>query len=371
MKIIITGSHFTPAQAVIKELLSRDNFEVVYIGRNRTMEGDPTPSVESGVIPKLGIKFINLNTGRWQRHFTRFSILSILKIPWGFLEAFLILLREKPDLVVSFGGYIGVPVVIAAWLLSIPIIVHEQTLVSGIANTVSSWFATKIAVSFDNPYDFPRNKILVTGNPLRAEILTSTTKPSIRIANFFEQAKRHNTPVLFVTGGNQGSHAINSSIFEKLASLTKDFFVIHQTGDSKYHDFSIAENLAKDNDRYLVSRFFEAMDMGYILKHASLGISRAGINTLLEIAWVGLPTLIIPLPSANKDEQKVNARFFESKGAGEVLEEKDLSGKSLNEKIIEMKNNLPMLAEKASSAKSVVLENAEKRLIQEIYILVS
>ncbi|OGE40620.1 hypothetical protein A3E86_05615, partial [Candidatus Daviesbacteria bacterium RIFCSPHIGHO2_12_FULL_47_45] len=293
------------------------------------------------------------------------------KIPWGFLEAFLILLREKPDLVVSFGGYIGVPVVIAAWLLSIPIIVHEQTLVSGIANTVSSWFATKIAVSFDNPYDFPRNKILVTGNPLRAEILTSTTKPSIRIANFFEQAKRHNTPVLFVTGGNQGSHAINSSIFEKLASLTKDFFVIHQTGDSKYHDFSIAENLAKDNDRYLVSRFFEAMDMGYILKHASLGISRAGINTLLEIAWVGLPTLIIPLPSANKDEQKVNARFFESKGAGEVLEEKDLSGKSLNEKIIEMKNNLPMLAEKASSAKSVVLENAEKRLIQEIYILVS
>ena len=147
--------------------------------------------------------------------------------------------------------------------------------------------------------------------------------------------------------------------------------MIHQTGDSKYHDFSIAENLAKDNDRYLVSRFFEAMDMGYILKHASLGISRAGINTLLEIAWVGLPTLIIPLPSANKDEQKVNARFFESKGAGEVLEEKDLSGKSLNEKIIEMKNNLPMLAEKASSAKSVVLENAEKRLIQEIYILVS
>ena len=80
MKIIITGSHFTPAQAVIKELLSRDNFEVVYIGRNRTMEGDPTPSVESGVIPKLGIKFINLNTGRWQRHFTRFSILSILKV---------------------------------------------------------------------------------------------------------------------------------------------------------------------------------------------------------------------------------------------------------------------------------------------------
>lgn len=370
MKVIVAGTHFTPAQAVIKELLSRSNIEVVYIGRNKTMEGDPTPSVESKIIPGMGVKFINLDSGRLQRQFTLFTLFSIIKIPWGFLRAFFILLEEKPDVVASFGGYIGVPVVIAAWLLSIPIIIHEQTLVSGIANTVSSWFANKIAVSFDKSYDFSRNKILVTGNPLREEIIHPTNQPSSQIANFFLQAKKEKIPVLFITGGNQGSHAINDAVFEELKELTRHFFVLHQTGDSKYHDFTKAESLAKEEEsRYYVSRFFGASDMGYILKHSDLCISRAGINTLLETAWAGLPTLVIPLPLVSKNEQVVNAHFFKSQGGVDVLEEKDLSGRSLSFKVLAMKNNLPKLREKAREAKSLVLENAEKRLVQEIAIL--
>ena len=171
MKILITGAHFTPAFATIEELNKYKDVEIVYVGRKTTLEGDNTSSVESRLLPKLGVKFITITAGRLQRTFTPFTLISLLKIPIGFIQALHIILREKPDVVLSFGGYIALPLVIVAWLFSIPIIIHEQTLISGLANRLGSFFADKIAISFPENKLFDKAKAVLTGNPLRREIL--------------------------------------------------------------------------------------------------------------------------------------------------------------------------------------------------------
>ena len=147
MKILITGAHFTPALAVIEELRKISGVEVIYVGRSTTLEGDKTWSVESEVLSSKSIKFIPIITGRLQRSFTIYTIPSLLKIPIGLLQALFIFFTEKPDVILSFGGYVAVPTVLIGWLWSIPIIIHEQTLVSGLANEISALFADKICLS--------------------------------------------------------------------------------------------------------------------------------------------------------------------------------------------------------------------------------
>lgn len=373
MKICITGAHFTPAQAVIEELKTRKNIEIIYIGRNHTQEGDKSPSVESQVLPRLGVKFLALISGRLQRRFTRYTVPSLLKIPVGFFQAFYYLVKERPDVILSFGGYVGVPVVISGWLLSIPIIVHEQTLVSGLANRISNIFADKIAVSFEKDYDFDRLKIVLTGNPIRKEILdSSNTKLSSELSTFFETAKKTGKPTILITGGNQGSHLINDTVSKSLGDLTKDAFVIHQTGDSKFFDY---DNLTREKEnlkfkgRYLVYKWIDGSEMGKILKMVDLAVSRAGANTLLELAYFGVPTLIIPIPFIYKDEQTANARFFKDRGLAEILPQGDLTPKSLVTTLQKMIRNLNALKDQAVGAKDLVIPDASKRLAQEAVTL--
>src|SRR5687768_5813930 len=114
MKIALTGAHFTPAHAVIEELKTYEDVEIIYLGRNHTMEGDKTPSAESKILPSLGITFIPLTAGRVQRQFSRYTIPALLKIPLGFIQALYFIAKEHPDVVLSFAGYVAVPVVLAA-----------------------------------------------------------------------------------------------------------------------------------------------------------------------------------------------------------------------------------------------------------------
>src|SRR3990170_2659026 len=156
MKFVVTGGHMTPAVAVLEELFkkereTKESVRILYVGRKYAMEGDrSTPSVEYQYILRLGVSFASLVTGRVQRVFTWYTIPSLLKIPIGFFHALFILLRFRPDAILSFGGYIAVPVVVTGWLLGIPIVTHEQTLTFGRANKVIEVFAKKIAVSWED-----------------------------------------------------------------------------------------------------------------------------------------------------------------------------------------------------------------------------
>lgn len=365
MKVLITGTHFTPALALINEFKKRIDIEVVYVGRGTTREGDPSPSQESIEIPKLGVKFIPIVAGRLQRSFTIYTIPSLLKIPVGFIQAFLIVLKEKPDAILSFGGYVGVPIVFAGWLLSKPIIIHEQTLVSGLANKVSSLFADKIAVSFKKNQSL-NFKTILTGNPLRDKILYPDSKVPTEYQRIFSLAQKEKLPVILIMGGNQGSHTINKAAEGLLKQLNKMACVIHVTGDSKFDDYGKLKKI--EGERYLVKKWI-GKEFGAILKRVDLVISRAGINTLSELAYFGIPVLTIPIPYLYQDEQSKNAKFFEKLGLVKILPQSKLTSQSLLTKIKQMLNDLNKLKGGVKKAKGLIIEDAAKRLALETYLL--
>lgn len=368
MKILITGAHFTPAVAVIDQLKKIPDVSITYVGRNTTREGDNTQSIESHILPKMGVEFIPIIAGRVQRHFSIFTIISLLKLPIGFIQAFFIVLTQKPNVILSFGGYVGVPVVFAGWLWSVPIIIHEQTLVSGLANKFSSLFADKICVSFDQNHLANNSKIVLTGNPIRKEVLEAKGQIPEDMKDLFKESKTNELPIIFVTGGNQGSHLINVSVEQVLDKLTKIACVIHQTGDSKHHDF---ERLAdKQSNRYLVKKWI-GEEIGEVFEHADLLVSRAGANTLSESAFWGIPTLAIPLPYLYQNEQVKNAKFFESKGLVTILYQSHLSGDNLYEEIKRMFKNLDQLKLQADGAKNLSVQDAAQRIAVETLQLAS
>lgn len=360
MKILVTGAHFTPAVATIEKFKKIDGVQVVYVGRKTTLEGDNTPSVESELFPKLGVKFIPIITGRLQRNFTIYTIPSLLKIPFGLLQAVFILLSQKPDVILSFGGYVAVPLIIAGWFFSIPIIIHEQAIVAGLANKISSYFADKIAVSFENT--FKSNKVVLTGNPVRKEILEKFKEVKLTRQN-------NKLPVILIMGGNQGSHTINLAVEKCLDKLLKTAYIYHQTGDSKYKDFErlkSLENLGDLGKRYKVMKWI-GEDYPEILQRADLVVSRAGINTLTELALLGKPSLLIPIALT---EQNKNAGYFQDLGMAYVLEQSKLSGETLIKNIVKMLSQLKQIKEKADNAAKIVIPDAASRLAVETLTLI-
>lgn len=345
MKILLTGAHFTTALAVIEELKKFPGVELVYVGRKFSQEGDKTPSVESAKLHKMGVKFIALTTGRLQRSFTLYTIPSLLKIPIGTVQSLWIILTEKPDVVLSFGGYISVPMVCVAWIFSVPVIIHEQTLVSGLANKISSFFADKIAVSFSES-NYPPEKTVLTGNPIRREIL-----------NIKRRSKKGGLPMILITGGNQGSHALNLAVEGCIEDLTRIAKIIHQTGDSKFKDYERLSKLQSPN--YQLFRWVEMAD---VLPHVDVVVSRAGANTLVELAYLGIPSLVIPIPYLYGDEQNKNAKFFQKMGLATVLPQSNLSSATLLKNILWMLKNITELTVSAKKAKQAVFLGAAKKV---------
>ena len=373
MKILITGTHFTPAVAVIEELKKYKDVRIVYVGRKSTLEGDNTQSQESRVLPALGVKFISIISGRLQREFSIYTISSLLKIPVGFIQAFCILLTEKPAVVLSFGGYVSMPVVFVGWLFSIPIIIHEQTLVYGLANRIGSFFADKIALSF--PSEKINAKSIFTGNPIRNEVIN--VRPT-----------HHQGINILITGGNQGSHVINLAVEESLDQLTKIASIIHVTGDNKYRDFERLKKIKKSKGlggKYILGKWI-GDGWGSILRKVDLVISRAGINTLSELSFLGIPALVIPIPYLYKrslktkffkqafklvyqDEQNKNAEYFQKLGLVQILPQSALSAKALLKNVKMMLDELNNLNIKAKNAKKVIVPDAAKRLALETILL--
>lgn len=363
MKILLTGTHFTPAKAVIEELLKRPDIQITYVGRATTMEGDDAPSSESLELKKLRIDYLTLIAGRLRNSLDLYTFISLLKIPIGILQALYIILTKRPDVILSFGGYVGVPIVFTGWLFSVPIILHEQGLSLGLANKISSIFADKIAVSFKDT-NFQGRRTILTGNPLRKEILYPEKKMQKIYTDFFRQSQRVKLPVILITGGNQGSHAINVIVESCLQKLLEISYIIHQTGESKYKDFERLKERAYK--RYLVTKWIDS-DIGNILSKVDLVICRSGVNTLTELSYYSVPALTIPIPG--HCEQKFNAEYFQKTGLTKVIYQKQLNEQNFLENINQMLKNLPSFRQKAKNTHQVIIVDAAKRLALETILL--
>lgn len=343
MKIVITGGHFSPALAVIEKLPK--STEILFIGRKHTFENDSGISYEYEVCSKLNIPFENIDAARFIRNFNFTSVYSLGKFPIGFIKAFSLLKGYQPDIVMTFGGYIAYPVALAAWFLRIPIVLHEQTLKAGLANRLLANFASKIFVSFSQSMSiFPQHKTVLTGNPIREDILQSN-KP------FDIDGKM---PLIYITGGSGGAHFINSLIFECIEELLNKYSIIHQTGDSRqFRDFDkLIEkrtNLNKSKqERYIIRKFIYPDQVGWVFKNADLIVGRAGINTICEALVVKVPMLLLPLSLQGLSEQGENAKYVKSIGVGDYLSQ-EVSAKSLSNKIDDMIKDRSAYIEKFKS----------------------
>jgi len=366
-RIVVTGGHLTPALAVIEELLKEDKWEIFFLGRRYASDREKTPSVESLVIPDRGLWFFPISAGRFPRHLNRYTLFSLLKIPLGFLQAFYYLLRFRPEVILSFGGYVSVPVVLVGWLLRIPSLTHEQTVIKGLATKINTPFVKKVAVSWPQTLKyFPKKKVVLTGNPIRKEIF-KVDDDVWRLLEF-----KKGLPLVFITGGNQGSHVINEAVGVVLPQLMKVTNVFHQCGHLQaLGDFERLQEAReklpeKLKERYHVKKYLNAEEMGTLLNKADLIVSRSGANTLTEIAALGKPALFIPYPWQYQDEQTQNAQMLVDLGIAEILPQKDLSGKTLLEKIVMMVQNRQRYEEKAPAAKKAVKLQAAQEIAAEM-----
>lgn len=321
-KILFIGGHFTPALAVLNELKNRGYNNFIWIGHKYTMLRDKETSSEYKEITKIGIPFFNIKTGKLYRYFSVLGVVSLLRIPIGFIQSLIILLSERPQIVISFGGYIAVPVVISAWILRIPRITHEQTVSVGLSNKIVSKFANKILISFNESKKyFSSNNTILTGNPIRTDIYTHDK-------NFVDF--KNSNPTILVLGGNQGSHIINENIKLLLPLINNEFNIIHQAGSNTiFNDYDNLVKLERDHANYKVFKGIWGEDIGRALSQSDLVISRSGANTVYELGVLSKTAILIPLPYSVNNEQFSNAKILVELKIGIILEEKDLTPENL------------------------------------------
>lgn len=312
MKILITGGHVTPAAAVIEEFQKQGNIELIFVGRKWTSAEAEELSYEYRLIAdKYHLPFFHLDAGRLSRYVSIRSFISILKIPKGFFEAYRLVSTLKCDAVLSFGGYIALPVAFAAFLRGIPVYTHEQTLVPGLANRIIARFAKKVFVSFPETKKlFNQKKTILTGNPVRPAVFE--VKKAL-----FAKTK----PVLYIAGGSLGSHVINTYIEQLLPRLLKKCIIVHQTGnESPWRDFDRLSSL-KYPDYYVFSHIYDE-DIGFVYAMSDIYIGRSGANTISELIALKKSSILIPLPFSGSGEQESHAQFLKEHGVAEVFSQK-------------------------------------------------
>ncbi len=359
--VAITGGHSTGI-ALIEEITKRHPlWNIVYLGRKSSLEGNKAPSFESVQLAKNKlVSFVPITTGRLQRRFTISTIPSLLKIPIGFIQSLIVLAKSKPDITISFGGYISTPVVISSWLLNIPVITHEQTSSMGLANKINSLFAKKIAVSFPGTLkSIAKNKGIYTGNLILDMTKNKTNPGSLERLN--QYVNKTGKPILYITGGKTGSRYINQLVEKTLSLLTKDFMVVHQTGDLEFSKYQ-----ALKQEKYLPISTLPTLEQGWLLNNAKLVVSRGGANIIFELATIKKPAIIIPIPWSSGNEQLKNGKFLESINLAICLDQEKLTPKIFLENI----NRLSLdVSNKKMIPKTESIKNGREQLLKEIEII--
>ena len=314
---MITGGHVTPALSVIDRILAdKLPCEIVFVGRKYSNDRENTETFEYKEITSRKINFIHLKTGRYTRIFSLNTLANLFQIPLGFIRAFIILLKENPDVVLSFGGYIALPIAFLAKMLRKKVYTHEQTIAPGLANKLIAGVSDTVFVSFpESEKYFQNNKVIVTGNPLRKSILNGS----------MSIVEKGNRSCIYVTGGSLGAHALNVLIEQIIPDLLKEYIVIHQTGNvSEFGDYGrlikLKESLPEEiKNNYIIQTHFTDSEIGSAYAAADVVVGRAGANTFFELVALKKPAIFIPLPWSANNEQENQAKIFKEHKTGEIF----------------------------------------------------
>ena len=340
-KIVLTGGHAaTTAISVIEEIVRRcgkDGIDINWIGSASSLEGRNVKGLELKVFKEMGIKSHLITAGKIQRKFTRWTIPAILKFPIGLIQAIYLILKIRPSLTLSFGGYAAFPVTFASWLFGVPVVIHEQTEAVGLANKLSGKFAKKILLAREGSSKYFGNKnIEVVGNPVMTQI--AEVEPKIKLGNH---------PVIFVMGGSRGSERINDAVLSVINELLKKYLVIHITGEGHFEKFSKIKN-----KNYQVYSLVDPMQIDNLYKQADLVVARSGANTVSELMIVKRPAILIPIPWSYNNEQELNAKRLVEFGTGTIINQNELTGERLLNEIEKVLENWSETVSKVKNKKS-------------------
>ena len=253
-------------------------------------------------------------------------------------------MKIKPDVILSFGGFVAFPIIVIGYFLKIPIIIHEQTHASGVTNKYSSFFAKKIAIARSQSFNFfPMEKTVLVGNPVSRRM-------------FSVRPKRHigTSPCLFITGGSRGSQTINSLIERILPRLIKKYNILHHTGYLDFPKFlKLKEDLSETlKKRYEVFGNIDPLKIQETYYKSDIIVARSGANTVSEIMAIKRPAILIPLAISQGGEQEKNALFAKKFGVAEVLDEKGLTPEKLFENIENVRKNWNVIVARVKNKKS-------------------
>lgn len=369
MKIAFCGGHLTPALAVIEKIRETSSDPILFFGVKNTLENEKTVSLEYQTVTKIpNIKFYAIRSGKLQRYLSMANFYAPINVLFGFFQALNELWKFTPEVIVAFGSYVAVPVVIAGWILRIPVVICEQTIEGGLATKLTTPFASVICLSWTESLKFfPKNKSILTGNPLRNSIVNPGLYKELAI--FLKQNAK--LPIIYVTGGNQGSHYINNLVSSNLPILLHKYIVIHQCGSSEvYQDYAkICEKIKSYpnelKNRYLLVKNFATDVVGSVLKEADVVITRGGANTISELLFFQKKAIIIPLPFSQNNEQLKNAQLYKKYGFGEILKQGEV-GES--EKLLKyLEDLLTRSGSAAEGRRNGEFEMASDKIVKEIY----
>jgi UDP-N-acetylglucosamine--N-acetylmuramyl-(pentapeptide) pyrophosphoryl-undecaprenol N-acetylglucosamine transferase len=309
----------------------------------------------------MGIPFYDLKAGKFYK---TFDPIRLARIPFGFFQALYLLLKIRPELILSFGGYLAVPTVLAGYVLGIPSFTHEQTLVVGYANKLISTFAKKIFISWPTSLKyFDANKTIYSGLPLRTEIKDGTSN------NFNLNAS---LPTIYITAGKTGSHNINTLIIEALPQLLNFCNVIHQCGDnSVFNDYTALsekyENIKSTvKGVFILRKFVQNDEIGEAFVKSSLVISRAGAHIISELLSLEKPSILIPINWVSHNEQNINADFLVHSGLAIKLDEKAVNANLLLTVTKDMLQNLSLYKLQDPEYKKYINKNAPHIISSEV-----
>lgn len=317
-KIVLTGGgtagHVTPNLALLPHLTDA-GFEITYIG---SYEG-----IEKKLIADFNIPYVGISTGKFRRYMDPKNLTDPFRVIKGYGQARQFLKEYQPDVVFSKGGFVSVPVVLAAASLHIPCIIHESDMTPGLANKLCLPSAYKICCNFPETMEMlPEKKAVLTGTPIREELRKGDKLSGLNFCGFTA-----NKPVLMVIGGSQGALNVNKAIRDALPQLLERFQVVHLCGKGKL------DNLYLNTPGYIQFEYVKG-ELKDLFALADIVVSRAGANAICELLALRKPNLLIPLPSSNsRGDQMLNAKSFEAQGYSMVLDEADMTREVLVEKI--------------------------------------
>lgn len=310
-----TAGHVTPNIALMPAL-QKKGYEISYIG---SYDG-----IEKGLIEAQNIPYYGISSGKLRRYFDPKNFSDPFKVIKGYRQSLRLMKTLKPDVVFSKGGFVSVPVVLAAKRCKIPAIIHESDLTPGLANKLAIPSATKVCCNFPETLNYlPKEKAVLTGSPIRQELLNGNADAAFSLCHFTDRSK----PVLLVIGGSTGSRVINTAIRDLLPELIKTYNIIHLCGKGNL-DTSVNQTNSYAQFEYANQ---ELADMFAL---ADLVISRAGANAICELLALHKPNILIPLSAAaSRGDQILNANSFRTQGFSYVLDEESLTNTTLLEAI--------------------------------------